>query len=194
MAMTPFAWRRATLADLPALASLYETAACELGPRVYTLEQTTAWVALARDDAGFRRYVMDADTWVAEGADDAGLLGFCGVGSDGDFDRDFDRDVVEIRSLYVRPSVGRQGIGSDMLRRTLRGARSRGARRFVAWATPFSRPVFVRAGFAWTRTVAEPFAGVMFERYLVECTADADIEGGTATLALPFTRQQPPGR
>jgi len=62
----------------------------------------------------------------------------------------------------------RHGLGTEMLRRTLARAEADGARAFAAWATPFSRPVFLRAGFAWTRTVHEPFAGVMFDRYRVE--------------------------
>jgi translocation and assembly module TamB len=36
-------------------------------------------------------------------------------------------------------------------------------------ATPFSLPVFGRAGFVLVRTVREPFQGVMFERYRVVC-------------------------
>jgi hypothetical protein len=55
-----------------------------------------------------------------------------------------------------------------MLRRTLARAQAAGARHFAAWVTPFSRPVFLRAGFAWTQTVQAPFAGTMFERYRVE--------------------------
>ena len=47
-------------------------------------------------------------------------------------------------------------------------AEADGAKRFEAWATPFSRAVFEGAGFALTRTVTEPFAGVEFERYRVE--------------------------
>ena len=58
--------------------------------------------------------------------------------------------------------------GSAMLRRTLERAEAEGARRFAAWATPFSRPVFEAAGFVLTRTVSAPFAGVVFERYRVE--------------------------
>ena len=44
-------------------------------------------------------------------------------------------------------------------------ARDDGARRFEAWATPFSRPVFERAGFALREVVTEPYQGGLFERY-----------------------------
>jgi len=155
-----FDWRPATAADVRALAALYRSAAVRLGPLVYTPEQVAAWVSFADDEAGFRRYVLDADTWVAERGGDAGILGFCGV--------DIDGEVREVHSLYVDPPSSRQGIGAEMLRRTLQRAEAGGGRRFAAWVTPFSRPVFLRAGFAWTQTVQAPFAGTMFERYRVE--------------------------
>jgi GNAT superfamily N-acetyltransferase len=161
MPFPPFHWRPATAADVEPLAVLYADAAARLGPRVYTPEQAAAWAAFPRQDmAAFRRYVLGHDTWVAERAEDFAVLGFCGVGGAG--------EQREVHSLYVRPAASRQGIGGEMLRRTLARAEAAGARGFAAWATPFSRPVFLRAGFEWTRTVVEPFAGVMFERYRVE--------------------------
>jgi L-amino acid N-acyltransferase YncA len=156
----PFHWRPATAADLPALAALYAAAAARLGPQVYTPAQVAAWAAMPQDEAGFRHYVLGHDTWIAEGADDGAALGFCGV--------DFAGELRELHSLYVHPSATRQGLGGEMLRRALARAQAGGARRFAAWVTPFSRPLFLRAGFAWTRTVVEPFAGVVFERYRVE--------------------------
>lgn len=157
----PFGWRPATGADVPLLAVLYADAAASLGPLVYTEEQVAAWAANPRrDPQAFRRYVLDHDTWVAERTSDFAILGFCGI--------DFDGERREVHALYVRPSVTRHGIGTEMLRRTLQRARSSGARRFAAWATPFSRPVFLRAGFEWTQSFTESFAGVPFERYRVE--------------------------
>ena len=73
-----------------------------------------------------------------------------------------------MHSLYVTPALTRRGLGGAMLGRTLQRATQEGATRFAAWATPFSRPVFLAAGFAVTQTVQAPFAGVMFERYRVE--------------------------
>jgi len=160
MSSIAFGWRPATAADVPALAALYRRAAEQLGPLVYTLEQTAAWRSFADDDAGFRRYVLDVDTWVAERAGDFAVLGFCGV--------DVEGELRELHSLYVAPSSMRQGIGKEMLRRTLQRAGSDGGRRFAAWVTPLSRPVFLDAGFAWTQTFQAPFAGTMFERYRVE--------------------------
>jgi GNAT superfamily N-acetyltransferase len=155
-----FDWRPATPADVAPLAALYADAAARLGPRVYTPEQVEAWSGWpARDPEAFRRYVLDADTWVACGPHDE-ALGFCGIARAG--------ATREVHALYVRAGASRQGIGSAMLRRTLERAGAAGARRFHAWVTPFSRPVFLRCGFAWTLTVREPFAGVMFERYRVE--------------------------
>jgi len=165
MSFPPFGWRPASAADLGALAALYRDAALQLGPLVYTREQTAAWAAVPDDAPQFRRYVLEADTWVAERASDFAVLGFCGVS--------FDGALREVRSLYVAPLATRQGLGGEMLRRTLQRAEAAGARRFAAWVTPLSRPLFLRAGFAWTQTFTEPFAGVEFERYRVERTSES---------------------
>ena len=156
----PFDWRRAAGADVFTLAALYRDAALRLGPLVYTPEQTRAWASFADDEAGFRRYVLDADTWIAERPEDGRALGFCGVSAEG--------DLRELHSLYVTPARTRQGLGREMLRRTLERAEADGATRFAAWATPFSKPVFLAAGFAETETVTAPFAGTLFQRHRLQ--------------------------
>jgi N-acetylglutamate synthase-like GNAT family acetyltransferase len=160
MNVPAFDWRRAVPADVYVLAALYRDAALQLGPLVYTPEQVHAWASFADDEPGFRAYVLDSDTWIAERPGDGRALGFCGVSTqDG---------LGEVRSLYVTPGRTRQGIGGEMLRRVLARAQAEGATRFAAWVTPFSRPVFLAAGFALTQTVSAPFAGTLFERYRVE--------------------------
>ena len=160
MSAPAFDWRRARPADVFALAALYRAAALRLGPLVYTPEQARAWAAFADDAPAFRAYVLDADTWIAERPGDARILGFCGVAT---------RDGLgEVNSLYVTPGLTRRGLGTEMLRRALGQAEEAGARRFAAWVTPFSRPVFLAAGFRLADTVVAPFAGVLFERYRVE--------------------------
>lgn len=160
MNVPAFEWRRAVPADVCVLAALYRDAALRLGPLVYTPEQVRAWASFADDEPGFRAYILDADTWVAERLGDNRTLGFCGVRTqDG---------LGEVRSLYVTPGRTRQGIGGEMLRRMLARAENDGATRFAAWATPFSRPVFIAAGFVSAQTVSAPFAGTLFERYRVE--------------------------
>ncbi|HEY9027722.1 MAG TPA: GNAT family N-acetyltransferase [Burkholderiaceae bacterium] len=156
----PFVWRPATPADVFTLAAIYRDCALRMGPLVYTLEQSRAWASAAEDEAAFRDYVLQADTWIAERVGDTRVLGFCGASRDG--------DLREVHSLYVTSMMTRRGIGGAMLRRTLQRCEHEGATRFAAWATPFSRPVFLAAGFTLAQTVQAPFAGVMFERYRVE--------------------------
>jgi putative acetyltransferase len=152
------ALRLATAADVPALAALYRQTALALGPQVYTPAQVAAWARSTDDAERFARYILDADTWVADG-DDGLPAGFCGVAvHDG---------VGEVHSLYVRAALTRRGLGTALLARALAQARAAGAQRFEAWATPFSKPVFQRAGFRLERTVAEPYQGVLFERFRV---------------------------
>ena len=160
MSAPPFDWRPARPEDVPALAALYRDAALRLGPAVYTPAQVRAWASFADDAPGFRRYVVDNDTWVAARPADAAPIGFCGVGAQG--------GVHEIHSLYVAVDHARQGIGRELLARTLGRAQAAGATRFAAWVTPFSRPLFLAAGFVQTQAVQAPFAGTLFERYRVE--------------------------
>jgi putative acetyltransferase len=158
-AEAPF--RRAATADLPALAALYAQSARSLGPQVYSAEQVAAWQSFAQDAPAFADYVLGASTWLAE--DGHGVRGFCGIDAQG-----------EVRSLYVRASATRGGLGSALLAHVLQAARKQGQTRFAAWATPFSLPVFGRAGFALVGTVREPFQGVVFERYRVALGPSAD--------------------
>lgn len=148
--------RLAVAADVPQLAALYADAARTLGPACYGEEQVRAWAGFAADEAAFADYILQARTWIH--ADDAGwVLGFCGIGAGG-----------EVHSLYVRPGHHRQGLGRRMLVHAIEQARAEGVQRFEAWVTPLSRPVFLSVGFLLTRTVTEPYQGVMFERYRVE--------------------------
>jgi putative acetyltransferase len=147
-------FRLATAADVPALAALYAHSARELGPQFYSAEQVLAWQGFAHDAPAFADYVLQSRTWMAKDAE--GPLGFCGIDASG-----------EVRSLYVRAAATRNGLGSALLAQALASARQQGLAAFTAWATPFSLPVFRRAGFTLERSVNEPFQGVMFERYRV---------------------------
>lgn len=157
----PVRYRRAVAADVPVLARLYADAARALGPQVYSAEQVAAWISFGADTPAFRRYVLDAATWVAEWSAESAPdgvftvvpVGFCGIDAAG-----------EVHSLYVRAGLTRQGLGSALLAFAMAQARDAGVQHFAAWATPFSRTVFERAGLTWQRTVVEPYQGVLFDR------------------------------
>ncbi|GAB4038775.1 MAG: hypothetical protein Fur0014_07870 [Rubrivivax sp.] len=146
--------RRATAADVPALAALYAEAARTLGPQVYTPDQVAAWERFGADTPAFRDYILGATTWI----DGDPPQGFCGIASDG-----------EVRSFYVRAALTRRGLGTRLLAHALAQARAAGCSSFRAWATPFSRPVFERAGFRLEAVVREPYQGVLFDRYRMAC-------------------------
>ena len=147
-------FRLATAADVPALAALYGNTARELGPLVYGAEQVRAWQTFADDTPAFNDYVLKARTWIAE--DESGPAGFCGIAAGG-----------EVHSLYVRADAVRCGLGTALLAHAIDDASRRGIDRLDAWATPFSLPLFRRAGFVLLRTVREPYQGVMFDRFRV---------------------------
>ena len=148
--------RLATAADVPALAALYANTARTLGDWCYTPEQVLAWSTFATNVGAFADYVLSATTWI-HSAKDGHILGFCGVAPSG-----------EVHSLYVRADHTRQGLGGRMLTHALAAARHQGVQHFAAWVTPFSHPLFERAGFVLVRSSVEPFQGVLFERYRME--------------------------
>jgi putative acetyltransferase len=153
-------FRLATAADVPTLAALYGDTARALGGWCYSPEQVAAWASFGEPTPAFADYVLHARTWVAMDAA-GGVLGFCGVGEPGPEDG-------EVHSLYVRAELTRQGWGSRLLAHALAEARGRGLQRFAAWATPFSCPVFERAGFRLVETVSAPYQGVVFTRYRMQ--------------------------
>lgn len=144
--------RLAAAADVPLLAAIYAESAAVLGPQVYGPEQVRAWISFGRNTPEFRRYILSADTWIAEHHGEP--LGFCGIDADG-----------EVHSLYVHPRHGRRGLGTLLLAQALRHASAGGIGHFEVWATPFSRPLFERAGFTLHEVRREPYQGVVFERY-----------------------------
>jgi GMP synthase-like glutamine amidotransferase/GNAT superfamily N-acetyltransferase len=174
--------RPVVASDLGALAALYAHAARTLGPQVYTPRQVAAWVSFAHDTPAFGHYVLDADTWLAEDGN-ARVLGFCGFSLTGTR-----RDEAEVHSLYVHPDAGRRGLGSRLLGDAIERARAAGARRFHAWATPFSRPLFERAGLPLLEAVQGPFAGEMFERYRM--SGDGQGAGEWRVRAEPTTARR----
>jgi putative acetyltransferase len=149
--------RLATAADVPALAGLYAETARTLGPQVYTPAQVAAWESFGADTPAFRSYILGAATWI-EGDPPGPPQGFCGIAADG-----------EVHSLYVRAALTRRGLGTRLLAQALAQARAGGQPQFHAWATPFSRPLFERAGFRLQAVVREPFQGVLFDRYRMAC-------------------------
>jgi GNAT superfamily N-acetyltransferase len=148
--------RRATADDVAALGALYAQTARALGAWCYTPAQVQAWAGFGEDLEAFRAYVLEPETWIA--VDDGGAaLGFSGIDAGG-----------EVRSLYVRHDTVRKGIGSALLAQVLSRGAERGLAHFAAWATPFSLPVFERAGFELTERVRADFHGAEFERLRVE--------------------------
>lgn len=155
--------RQAAEADVPRLAALYAETALALGTWCYSEQQVQAWASFANDPAAFGHYVLGATTWIAQQSGTDQLLGFCGVDAEG-----------EVRSFYVRFDCTRRGLGTALLRHALAVAQQRGLQHFSVWATPFSLPVFERAGFVLVRKVVEPYQGVLFERYRMERRSPAD--------------------
>lgn len=153
-------YRLALPSDVPTLAALYAGAARALGSGCYSPEQVAAWASFGADTPAFRDYVLGARTWLAlpvSAADGTGdgdtVLGFCGIDGEG-----------HVHSLYVRADHNHRGIGTALLAHAMADARQRGLQHFSAWCTPFSEPVFARAGLVVVERPLAEFGGVTFQR------------------------------
>lgn len=138
--------------DVPGLARLYGASVRALAPEHYAPDAVEAWAAFS-DDPGFRDFILNADTLVAEDA--TGLVGFGGVEGSG-----------RIASLYVRSDRARQGIGAQLLEALL--LRPERPMRFWTEASALSRPLFESFGFTLAETEVVERRGARVERYLME--------------------------
>ena len=169
--MTDLALRLATAADVPALASLYRETVLTHAPQHYSPVQTQAWAAFGANTPAFRRFILEATTYVAETQEadastpdglgippgQALILGFGGLATDG-----------HITALYVRHNCLGQGIGSHLLTTLLNQAHQEKMTRLYAEASAFSLGLFQKFGFRHYATDRVERGGVEFERYLVE--------------------------
>jgi GNAT superfamily N-acetyltransferase len=135
--------RAATLADVPALEALIARSARSLGAADYTSGQIEGALrgAFGVDTQLLRDGTYFAAQWMGE------LVG-CGgwsyrrtlFGGDARADRDPQSldpatEAAKIRAFFIHPSHARRGIGSALLERCEREARSHGFRRFELMAT-----------------------------------------------------------
>jgi len=151
--------RTATEDDLPSLRSIYVDSVRALAPGVYTAEQVEAWATFTDTGESFRRFILDATTYVAL---EHGLtVGFCGIEGDG-----------HVASLYVAARAMRRGVGSRLLAWAIEHApRSKRVALYVE-ASEFSMPLFSKFGFVLTRKERAPYNGVEFDRYAMSRAAE----------------------
>lgn len=144
--------RETEVADL---ATLYQQTVLHHAPQCYTSEQTEAWASSATEIDTFRRFILDATTYVAE--DETGIVGFAGIEPNG-----------HVSSAYVRRDRTRQGIGSALMQVLLSHAADQQISRLYGEASEFSLGLFKKFGFQLYDTEVVNFRGATFTRYLVE--------------------------
>jgi putative acetyltransferase len=147
--------RIATESDLPELAALYHQTVLAIAPQRYTPAQTQAWASSALDAEHFRRFILEATTYVAD--DETGIVGFAGITATG-----------HVSSTYVRGDRIHQGIGSTLMQAILEHASHHDIQRLYAEASEFSLGLFKKFGFQLYDTEIVERQGVEFKRYLVE--------------------------
>lgn len=159
--MTDFTFRPATAADLPALIAIFRAAIETVGPSHYDESQVAAWMAATNNERRFRRLTVEVDTVLAQ--DGTGPVGFASLGEEG-----------YIIMLYVRPDRMRRGLAGRLLNALIEKARARGDTRLHTEASPFSRPVFERAGFVVEEVETIERRGATFDRFLMARTLAPD--------------------
>ena len=135
--------RTATAADVPALAALrWEFRASRAAPtedRSAFIERCAAWMrtALARDWRA----------WVAvDGGDIVGHVWLCAIGKIPNPAGQREKQAY-ISNMYVRPAA-RGGIGTRLLNQAIEWAEDNGVEYALLTATPRSRTLYGRHGFA----------------------------------------------
>ncbi|WP_439028576.1 GNAT family N-acetyltransferase [Haloarchaeobius sp. DT45] len=125
--------RRATPADTPAIATMHEASARELGRTHYDERQVRAWSGGKRPD---RYPVEEPGEHVVVAEVDGELAGYGHlVVDDG-----------EVRAVYVSPGQARRGVGSALLAHLESTARDAGHEECYLWASLNAVPFYRQAG------------------------------------------------
>lgn len=129
--------REANPSDMDAVLAVHRAAIRSVTTDRYTDEEVAAWVA-AQDDSG--QYPIEKDTQyiaVAETTDDR-IVGFVGLDL---------RDGV-LETLYVRPTVQGDGIGTTLLTHAENTLQNHGHRVCVTAASLNAIPFYRRRGYS----------------------------------------------
>jgi ribosomal protein S18 acetylase RimI-like enzyme len=174
--------RRATLADLPALAPLIASSARELSRGDYA--PATVEGALRGAFGVDTQLIRDGSYFVFESG---GRLAGCGgwsrrrtlFGSDARTDRDATEldpatDAAKIRAFFIHPDFARQGLGSRLLERCERDAAAHGFTRFELMGTLPGVRLYAARGY----TAAAPI--------------EWPLGAGLTIKFVPMSKQAPP--
>ena len=146
--------RRASSNDLSRLAEIYRNSVESIGNQKYSDEQVAAWSAFADKTELFRDFVLKPMTLVL---DQGGIpVAFGGIEPNG-----------HIASLYVHGCAQRSGAGSTILRELEAHAREHEIPVLYAEASQFSKPLFLRMGYAVDREETVQYDDVSFLRWVV---------------------------
>ena len=96
--------RRARQEDCHSIGSVHTAAVRGISKGVYTPEEIEAW-AVPRDPSDYEESIRSKEFFVAE--DEGAIVGF-GV---------LNQEIGEVEAIYVSPTVGRRGIGLEVLRK-----------------------------------------------------------------------------
>ncbi len=138
-------------ADAPVLAAIFCASIDELTADDYSVEQRSAWMSLADDDAEFGKRLASKLTLVA--TIDGAPVGFAAL-----------EGAEAIDMLYVFPAAAEQGVGTLLCDALEKLAGARGAKKLTVDSSDTAEPFFKKRGYIPqsrnTRIVADEWLGM----------------------------------
>ncbi len=148
--------RKYSTSDLPYIRDIYRKAIRQIGNTAYSKDQVAAWSSFPEDTDAFRKWVEEADSFVA--TDERGnCIGFGGWEKTG-----------RISALFVHPGHMRKGVGSMILSHLIKQAEAEKLHTTTTEASEFSKPLFEKYGFTVVEIESTEFKNVKFQRYVMQ--------------------------
>jgi putative acetyltransferase len=147
--------RRVRRADIPQIARLYYETVRRVNARDYGPEQIEAWAPWVYPDAFWQRRFRRYRVLVAE--ENGSVVAFVELAPKG-----------EIDCFYVHHGHQHRGVGTALMARVEREARSRGNSRLFADVSITAEPFFRRVGFRVVRRQIKIYRNRAFKQAVME--------------------------
>jgi putative acetyltransferase len=147
--------RRYKGTDIPQIARLYYETVHRINARDYSESRLLAWAPRIYPNAYWRQHFIRCLVFVA--VQDGEVAGFCELERTGHID-----------CFYVHHRWQGRGVGSSLMRRVEREARSRGIVRLFADVSITARPFFRKAGFQVVRRQKKIYRNRCFRQFSME--------------------------
>ncbi len=147
--------RRVKRTDIPQISRLYYETIHRVNARDYTAEQIRSWAPRIYPDFFWQRRLRRYNVFVAD--EDEAVIGFAELSPTGGID-----------GFYVHHARQQEGVGTALMARLEREARSRGNARLHADVSITAEPFFRRMGFRIVRQQTKIYRNRAFQQAVME--------------------------